>query len=64
MHKVYARRYVHNDIKADNVVVSRDGHNGDVHVSLIDYGLEQWTGVPLLSHVRTYNCLAWMAPEM
>ncbi|XP_063869574.1 serine/threonine-protein kinase PkaB-like [Scylla paramamosain] len=64
VHKVHARGYVHNDIKANNVVVRRDAHDGRVHVSLIDYGLAQRTGVPLLSHVRTYNRLAWMAPEV
>ncbi|MPC77417.1 serine/threonine-protein kinase STE20-like [Portunus trituberculatus] len=64
VHKVHARGYVHNDIKANNVVVRRDAHDGRVHVSLIDYGLAQRKGVPLLSHVRTYNRLAWMAPEV
>ncbi|XP_050706919.1 serine/threonine-protein kinase PkaB-like [Eriocheir sinensis] len=61
--QLHARGYNHNDIKPDNVVV-RQGPDGRLQVSLIDYGLAKKFGSEL-GIARTNNHRTpWMAPEL
>ncbi|XP_050719973.1 serine/threonine-protein kinase PkaB-like isoform X16 [Eriocheir sinensis] len=61
--QLHARGYAHNDIKPDNVVV-RQGADGRLQVSLIDYGLAKTFGTGLrIARTHTHRT-PWMAPEL
>ncbi|XP_050719958.1 serine/threonine-protein kinase PkaB-like isoform X3 [Eriocheir sinensis] len=61
--QLHARGYAHNDIKPDNVVV-RQGADGRLQVSLIDYGLAKTFGTGLrIARTHTHPT-PWMAPEL
>ncbi|XP_050730792.1 serine/threonine-protein kinase PknD-like [Eriocheir sinensis] len=64
LQQVHARGVVHNDIKANNVVVRRDPDNGRLHVSLIDYGLARGKGLTLFYEPYDHSLVPWMAPEV
>ncbi|XP_050712592.1 serine/threonine-protein kinase pim-2-like [Eriocheir sinensis] len=63
LQQVHARGVVHNDIKANNVVVRLDPDNGRLHVSLIDYGLARGKGLTLFHEPYDHSLAPWMAPE-
>ncbi|XP_063868174.1 tyrosine-protein kinase Yes-like [Scylla paramamosain] len=69
VHEIHENGFIHCDLKANNITVSGEWHNPDVHI--IDFGLATPIGQPFDSkfagiefHSKRDYLQHWMSPEM
>lgn len=69
VHEIHENGFIHCDLKANNITVSGEWHNPDVHI--IDFGLATPIGHPFDSkfagiefHSKSDSLQHWMSPEM
>src|SRR5947209_12626602 len=64
---IHRRGVVHRDLKPSNILLDSEGHNGQVYVRLIDFGIASIAGQAATPHLTKADTemgtLAYMAPE-